>query len=176
MVPGSTLTTLPSVTIGASVGMAGEWVAVGLRFVSNQTRVHSLTENERLIQQFRLTPRICWNMNDHLVLITSFLDRCNVCSNRAHEEDLGRCKRATLGGYHIRKEGTANRIKGRLCSICSFSYQGRLLTLHLFQHCVQAVPSTRSRPETLSVRHDCGGDNCHQPDSGAKAVGNLFAQ
>ena len=55
MLPGSTLTTLPSVIIAASVGMAGEWVGVGLRFVSNQTRVHSLTENERLIQQFRLT-------------------------------------------------------------------------------------------------------------------------
>ena len=104
MVPGSTLTTLPSVTIGASVGMAGEWVAVGLRFVSNQTRVHSLTENERLIQQFRLTPRICWNMNDHLVLITSFLDRCNLCSNRAHELDSARCKCATLGGYHFGKK------------------------------------------------------------------------
>src|SRR5262249_32581120 len=49
------------------------------------------------------------DLNDHLVLITSFLDRCNLCSNRAHELDSARCKCATLGGYHIRKEGTANR-------------------------------------------------------------------
>src|SRR6516165_9293151 len=34
MVPGSTVTTLPSVIIAASVGMAGEWVGIGLRFVS----------------------------------------------------------------------------------------------------------------------------------------------
>ena len=33
MVPGSTLTTLPSVIIAASVGMADEWVGIGLRFV-----------------------------------------------------------------------------------------------------------------------------------------------
>ena len=52
------------------------------------------------------------DLNDHLVLITSFLDRCNLCSNRAHELDSARCKCATLGGYHIRKEDTANGIKG----------------------------------------------------------------
>ena len=34
---------------------------------------------------------IFWtDLNDHLVLITSFLDRCNVCSNRAHETELAR--------------------------------------------------------------------------------------
>ena len=54
------------------------------------------------------------DLNDHLVLITSFLDRCNLCGNRAHDADLGRCERGTLGRIpHSEKKvrRTASRLR-----------------------------------------------------------------